>query len=99
MTAAKATFVETVDNGSDDVDQLLWRVEPPMQGWDVDNRPLVFDFVVTSATDAQFSGPETYIFGADKTGEVVDWLELPGSFKGSLDHDAAITNAGYEVVR
>lgn len=44
-----------------------------------------------------FSGPETYIFPADKTGEIVNWSELDGSFKGGLDHEQALVNAGFEV--
>lgn len=53
--------------------------------------------VIVSANVVMFSGPETYIFGADSNGEIVDWCELEGSFKGSLDHVAALNNAGYEV--
>ena len=57
------------------------------------------EYVVVSAADVMYSGPETYIFGADENGEVVDWLELPGSFRGKLDHVAALEGAGYEVER
>ena len=55
------------------------------------------EFVVISAASAMFSGPETYIFPANEEGEVVDWCELEGSFKGGLDHERALKNAGYEI--
>lgn len=52
--------------------------------------------VVVSAVVA-YSGPETYIFGADPAGEVVNWPELPGSFQGGMDHTEALNGAGYKV--
>ncbi|MEN9491135.1 MAG: hypothetical protein RJA63_1584 [Pseudomonadota bacterium] len=54
------------------------------------------DFVVVSAADVMFSGPETYIFPADADGNVTNWIELDGSFRGSLDMWRALRNAGYE---
>lgn len=41
-------------------------------------------------------GAETFIFAADEKGNVTRWVELRGSFKGELDHDKALRNAGYE---
>lgn len=55
------------------------------------------DHIVISATNVMFSGPETYIFAADKTGEVISWSEMPGSFKGGLDHNMALSRAGFEL--
>jgi hypothetical protein len=57
-------------------------------------------FVIVSAVDAMFSGPETYIFPAVAKGE--DWEasdmgELDGSFRGDLNHAEALRNAGYEI--
>lgn len=54
------------------------------------------EFVVVSATHAMFSGPETYIFPADENGEVVDWGELPGSYRGDLNHDTALVKMGFD---
>ena len=54
------------------------------------------EYVVVSAVNA-YSGPETYIFGATEDGEIVDWMELDGSFRGGRDHGAALEGAGYEV--
>ena len=53
--------------------------------------------VVVSAAVAMFSGPETYIFPADDTGKVKEWGELDGSMKGTLDHEDALTSAGYSL--
>lgn len=67
----------------------LYRLSEPLEG---------FEYVVVSANTVMFSGPETYIFPADASGRIVDWGELDGSFRGDLDHEAALENAGYEVV-
>ena len=53
-------------------------------------------FVIVSAASV-FGAYETYIFEADEAGEVTDWGELDGSFKGGLNHEQALRNAGYEV--
>lgn len=55
--------------------------------------------VVVSAVIAMFSGPETYIFPADRDGEVVSWGEMEGSYRGGLDHEQALQNAGYRLVK
>lgn len=54
-------------------------------------------YLVVSAADVPFSGPETYIFKSDSKGEVLSYSELPGSFRGALDHKRALENAGFEV--
>lgn len=57
--------------------------------------------VIVSATDAPFSGPETYLFPATEEslekGDPSSWGELGGSFRGRKDHAEALRNAGYEV--
>lgn len=58
-------------------------------------------YVVVSSTFVPFTGPETYIFPADKDGEVLSWGELDGSFRGISDrddHEEALNNAGYDVI-
>lgn len=54
-------------------------------------------FVVVSAVCAMFTGPETYIFEADAGGGITSWTELPGSFRGGLDHAEALRSYGYEI--
>lgn len=76
----------------------LYSVSPPMVGyaWD-DKDPPLHDFVVVSAVNVVFFGPETYIFGSNAEGEMGCMMELPGSFKGALDHAQALENAGYAI--
>ena len=54
--------------------------------------------VIVSAAVAPLTGVSTYIFTANETGDVTDWGELDGSFRGALDHNAALRGAGYEVL-
>ena len=70
-----------------------YQVSPPV----VDEDGNSHDYVIVSAVVAMFSGPETYIFPADESGKVVDWGELDGSYRGGLDHTAALAGAGYTV--
>lgn len=53
--------------------------------------------VVVSATNAMYSGPETYIFPAGEDGSILDWSELAGSYRGGLNHEQALLNAGWTV--
>lgn len=81
-------------------DAALYKVEPFVEYNKPYNNDLpakTTEYVVVSAVFASFAGPETYIFPADKNGEVVDWCELDGSYKGGLNHEKALANAGYEV--
>jgi hypothetical protein len=69
-------------------DQILWEVFPRIQG---------HKYVITSATNVQFSGPETYMFAADEKGNIIDWSELPGSYRGGLDHKTCFESIGYST--
>ena len=69
--------------------QRTYRLDPPMEA--------LHEYVVVSAVVAPVTGPETYIFEGDADGNVTDWGELPGSFRGDFDHERALRNAGYEV--
>lgn len=89
-----ATFVKDVSDRFAGT-AYLYRVEPPVTGgWDGDTE---YDYVVSSGVNALFSGPETYLFPADEDGEVLDWGELDGSFRGAIDPERAVRNAGYEL--
>lgn len=88
-----ATFVRKLDHGTGEM--RLYKLDPPMEDEYVDG-PI--EHVVVSATIAMFTGAETYIFPADAEGEITDWGELDGSYRGGLDHEAALSGAGYEVV-
>ncbi|MEK9810294.1 MAG: hypothetical protein VW362_07580, partial [Candidatus Nanopelagicales bacterium] len=74
--------------------QVLWELDQDYT-WENYNPGLseidrTTRYVVTSATVAPFSGPETYIFPSDSEGNIVNFGELPGSFMGGLDHQEAI---------
>jgi hypothetical protein len=78
--------------------QVLYKLSKPI-GYDDYGRKGETSYVVVSAADAPFSGPETYIFASDAEGNVHSYNELDGSFRGSLDHAKALKGAGYEVAR
>lgn len=80
----EATFVKDLDNFIGTA--KLWVLSEPIAD-DEDET----EYVATSAVDALYTGPETYIFPCDEQGNVLSWSELPGSFRGSLDHDQAIS--------
>ena len=77
--------------------QILYKVDPPMVDDHYDGSRTEYDHVIVSATDVMFSGPETYIFPANPDGTIASWGELDGSFRGALDHEQALTNAGYSI--
>lgn len=81
-----AMFVKKLEGFTGDA--RLYKVSPPLEG---------NAYVVVSATVAAFSGAETYIFPGNEKGEVVEWGELEGSFRGALDHEKALANAGYMI--
>ena len=94
-----ATFVRDVtkQNGARG-EQRLYLVTPPMvdTSWG-DTEVTEYSHVIVSAVDVLFSGPETYIFPANADGSIAAWGELHGSFQGALNHDQALTNAGYAL--
>jgi hypothetical protein len=78
---------------------MLFRMEPSLES---------YDYVVVSAINPKpweelgemakaLFQPETYIFGADPDGNVINWGELPGSFQGAMDIPRALAQAGYEI--
>lgn len=92
-----ATFISTKTSASG-AEQRLYRVYPPAQYNDFGPDEQQTDYVIVSAVYVPMSGPETYIFAANEEGEVIDWIELSGSFRGDYDHERALKQAGYEVV-
>jgi hypothetical protein len=87
-----ATFVRDLEGFTGSA--KLYRVSPPIR---FENRKA--SYIVSSATYAMFSGPETYLFPADKNGAVVSWSELGGSYRGGLSHEYALRNAGYKIAK
>ena len=74
----------------------LYELSEPLKPYAIEENDSEYNYVVVSAAIA-YGGPETYIFGADESGNVLDWLELPGSIRGEYSHDVALNHAGYEV--
>jgi hypothetical protein len=68
--------------------KILWEVMPRIEG----NK-----YIVTSAVDVSFSGPETYMFAANEKGKIINWSELDGSHRGSMDHKKCFENINYSI--
>lgn len=78
----------------------LYRLNPPIKYEDYISEEMIeCEYVVVSAANAMYSGPETYIFHSNESGEVINWSELDGSFRGGQDHEKALLGAGYEVIK
>lgn len=90
-----ATFVKQRNGRGDG---RVYRVDPPIEQRDWDGEvEATHEYVWVSATVVPYTGPETYIFPSDADGNVLDWGELDGSYRGGLDHAEALRGAGYEV--
>ena len=91
MTTTKttATFIRTTTTGPV-AHQRLYRLNPPLESWE----GVPSEYVIASAS---FLANEVYLFPSDEHGEIQDWNELPGSTKGTMSHEDALENAGYEV--
>lgn len=88
----KATFVKDV-SAKFRGEARLYRLDQAIEyGWDWDSEQYKgsTNFVVASAANVWYGGPETYVFASDEEGNVLDWSEKAGSFQGGLDHDRAI---------
>jgi len=81
-----AKYIKTEISGSG-AEQKLYELSEKVK--EDDNE---FDHIIISAVTAPFSGPETYIFPANKEGEIIDYGELSGSYRGGLDHDTALND-------
>lgn len=92
-----AEFIAQLDGFRGDA--RVYRCSPPLQGrsWDDDEDVPSYEYVIISASVVPFSGLETYIFGSNADWEVVSWTELPGSYRGGLDHVRALRLAGYTL--
>jgi hypothetical protein len=80
-----ATKVKDLENPK--AMQSLYKLSDRLKG---------FDYVVVSAALTPYVH-ETYIFGSDRHGEIIDWEQLTGSTRDIYSHEKALNNAGYEV--
>ena len=77
----------------------LYRLDTPIAYrslWDDDAHHTQF-VVVSSIDTPPEEGPETFIFPALKDGTVINFCDLPGSYRGGMSHVTALNGAGYEV--
>lgn len=83
-------------------DQRFYLLDPPLVTEDADDLysegVLTYTRLVVVSASWRMHVPETYIFAADAMGNIVDFTDLPGSFQGALDHQAALRGAGYSEV-
>lgn len=91
-----ATYVRHLSDFNGEA--VLYRVSPPL-AYDWEERGRDFEFVVSSAIFAAFDTgrPETFLFPADENGEILDWMELPGSTGGVADPTVPLTRLGYTI--
>jgi hypothetical protein len=96
--SGKATFIRQIEGWQGDA--RLYKVDPPISysTWEehehVDHQT---EYVIVSAVNALFSGPETYIFPASLEGKMLSWSELDGSQRGTLCHECVLEDAGYTI--
>lgn len=82
----KATLIrEYVEHSK----RKLYRLDRPYT-YERTKETVTSEYVVVSATDAPFSGPETYVFQCDEDGVIINWTELPGSIRGDYSHEEII---------
>lgn len=88
----RVTEVGRVNEDTATGTQVLWKLSEPyvVRDWNGKVKTTT-SYVVTSATIVPGSGPETYIFPADSAWSLSPRpTELPGSFRGDLNHLDAI---------
>jgi len=90
--AATATFIKTTrEPGYPYGRAALYKVDPPVI--DREGKETSYVWVSTSYV----SRVETYAFPALESGEPIDLLELPGSQRGTADHEQVLRNMGYTL--
>ena len=93
----KATHIKTLNNWLSDA--RLYELDKPIEYDETgaDKNPTT-KYIIVSAVDVIFSGPETFIFPAHADGTVINHLEMDGSYKGGLSHSMALMNAELDEV-
>lgn len=78
----------------------VYELDPPVEYDDYEDGACSTKYVIVSAADVPFSGPETYIFPAVKKDDVFgaeNMCEMEGSYRGGLDHAEALKGLGYAI--
>lgn len=84
MNETTATFIRDLQDTHDNA--KLWKLSRPFRP-EYSDRSV--EYVVSSAVHV-LGIPESVLYSADSNGEVLSWSELPGSFRGDLNHQEAI---------
>jgi len=95
-----ALFIKIMGRSKFQGDARLYKVTPPMSydmNYETNKYDKVTKYIIVSACDTFDEGPETFIFPSDSKGNVINWGELNGSYRGGLDHEKALRRAGYEI--
>lgn len=93
-----ATFIKAINSEFDEPayrDQKLYFLFPPL----CSNSSHMYSYVVVSAISSSLIDPETYIFPSDEDGNVLNYEELTGSYRGGICHETALYAAGYTLVK
>lgn len=77
-------------------DAVLYQLSEPVEWEGVENSGKT-RWVIASAVIAPLSGAEVYLFPSNPNGEPLSMLEMPGSLRGTLQHEKALLSAGWEV--
>ena len=107
-----ALFIRKLD-GNWRGDARLYRLNPPMsylllgepeEGEEEEGEEeeglipqYTAEYVIVSGVEV-LGESETYIFPAREDGTAINMLELPGSFKGDINHEQALEDAGYRRI-
>ena len=93
------TFVEDVSHRYRG-HAAVYRVEPPVRYFDNDYRLCESEYVVASAVSNPLdtSIPETLLFPSSEDGSILIWSELPGSYRGGMDHEEALRGLDHQPV-
>lgn len=83
-------------------DMRLYRLSTPVNyseyGADSQSAVMRTEYVlVVTVCSETFSLAETLIYPANENGRFLSRVELPGSYRGGLDHAEALRRAGYTV--
>lgn len=94
LTATKtATFVRDVSADFNGHAAHYSLSEPIVEtSWEGEVRGEYSDVIVSAVSTYAY---ETLIFPATKDGKIVNFGDLDGSMRGTLDHADALSNAGY----
>jgi hypothetical protein len=93
-----AIEIENVDGFGD---KKVYELHPEIMGSD----GKLYRYVLVSTLNKKEVGiggcfydmPETLIFPSDRSGNVKDWRELPGSKFGENSHKKVLKGAGYNI--